>query len=531
MAVPIEVSNSEFFTELSSDPNGMFSDFLNKYFSLKSDKTLHCVDTFYFSVYLEQDTAISERLPEVIINLCDFLREQKNSLRGAKEDLLPLNGFDNLFVSKVGLTNGYGYRLTRPECFDIGFMDGIPNEKTPRIQVQLRSAVLWNNGILESVNEVFDVLKSFLDFFEVKIRKIMETRLDYSYHTNIMPISSMLSMNSKGDIKNLYTTLSVTNFYGYGSNSADSFSVEKNGVSFGSRKHKNIEVAIYDKAREIITNEKTRKGYFILQWYNAGLISFYDKYCYEYAYKAVSMEAIYKAKLSFYVKYGNDKNRIDYYKYMLSKDLPLERYRKAAKYMPPLTPVVNIEYRTYRKFYSSLDFFIDNWLTCSDFVNPLLRRLYKMIQNRNLWLDSLTSDVLHFRKPNSAKDKNFKSWWKRLRGTKIQTLGNNGEILRKYSSNLDVQTILRRITRSVGANAVYGKRLLTSFLDDFKEIINHMGRGYGYKLVFSLLKDKTKIPLKDFTSEFLLDYKAFKKKKYALIRNRLSAAEPDISSG
>ena len=518
MAIYSGVSKSEYFSDMLFDDK----DFVNRWFSRIEKKTLHSVDTLYFSVYLQEDTSFVDLLPDTILNLCDWFREKKASLRNEKVDLVSISDFDNLFFSKFGLAGGYGYRLTCPECFDVGFIDNLPNENTPRIQVQIRSSALWNNGVFESVNNVFAVLTDFLSFFDVKIKKVMETRIDYAYHTNIMSLSSMLFF-SGNVIKGLNTTLSVSHFYGQGYNVTDNFVFGCTGVSFGSRKSRNIEVCIYDKVREVVTSK--RKGYFLIQWYNAGLISKYDKYCYEYAYKAVSIDAIHKAKLQFYVDYGNDKARVVLYKNMLSKDLPLEKYRKEAEYMPPLTPVVNIEYRTHRKFYSNLDNFIDMLSYSHDkCFDSLLVRLYKILENRNLWLDSLTSDVFSF-----SKNGDFVGWWKRLRGTKIQTLGNNSEMLRKYGSNLDVQTILRRITRSVGVKAVYGKRLLTSFLDDFKEVIKHMGRGYGYKLIFSLLKDKSKVSLNDFASEFLLDYKAFKKNKYALIKNRL--ADSSLGTG
>ena len=78
-----------------------------------------------------------------------------------------------------------------------------------------------------------------------------------------------------------------------------------------------------------------------------------------------------------------------------NKNTTLADYKRLAdKHLPKTTAVINIEYETKRKFYYYSDKFIEAFKHTPRSISKPLERLYKILDNRSIFLDYLTSKTL-----------------------------------------------------------------------------------------------------------------------------------------
>lgn len=469
MSFRIDVQRSKFFSSLNDIDR-------KKFFDLKLKKYVHNIDTLYYSVFIQND----DNSDALVESLIFEVSELKMNLINSNED--SLDYCLNLEMMR-GRHSDYAYRLSYRDCFDIYITSHIANNNTPRILVQIRSFWLWTHGVDESINYSFSVVVELLSQFNLVVSHIQENRIDYCYHTN-----SVQNPSSFFSLEKIKTTLK-TSFSKYkvmGDIYEGGYTIDY--LSLGSQKANNLFFRIYNKTREVI--EMGYKSFFLDIWYEQGLISFYDKFCLEYAYCSCNYEKVYEGALKFYLKFGND----DFIKKditsLFSSNYSLKDVKKMFDtFMPSVTIVINIEFETKRKYYQK---FKDISVLPSRCDDNRLDRIYKIIDNRKIFLDILTSDVVRFEKNNKLMD-----FWKRLVNLKISSISNDS-IKATYNNNLDLDKIRSRVLNSIASYSIYNNNFSTDLDDDIMNLL-------------SSINDNT------FSDEY--SYK--KNKKYKQIKNRL----------
>lgn len=384
---------SKFCEELSKDLK-------KKYFDLKDRKYINQIDTLYYTVYIENDNIDNKQS----INLIEDIYKIKSDLY--KTGIESSDFILGLKISKERISD-YDYKLSMENSYDIFVSKYIRNHNTPRILVQIRSKYIWENGIENALYSSFEKVKELLKHYDLNVYKVIENRIDYIWQSNCIQSpekffdAKSVSKTYKG---NFNIGQNVFNF------SKNEYSIDYLGL--GSRKSNNVYFRIYDKTREVIEN-KSNINYFDL-WYKEGLINFYDKYCLEYAYKKGIYDKIYEGSLRFYLEYGTKKEIKDKINTLFEvKNTKLQDIKSLSKdIMPSVTKVLNFEFETKRKYYYNRK--VIDELTCNSNVKEL-DRLLKIIENRKIFMEELTTKIVSFEKNGKIMD-----FWKRLKQNKIK---------------------------------------------------------------------------------------------------------------
>ncbi|MDP4179114.1 MAG: hypothetical protein Q8900_12340 [Bacillota bacterium] len=455
---------------------------LNYYFGITDKKFLHHVDNIYYAVFLKDDTTTKNDVPAEICGFISFLQSLKDRI--TEKSIDSVNFYNDLVLNRR-VFKFYNLCLSIPNMFDIFVAGAVPNVNTPRIVIQLRSTGLWLNGDLQMVDWSFQMLKEVLDMYKIEIDHLQENRIDWCYHTNYIQNTEEY-LNDKILAVNCCTSLGI---------GMDVFRKYKNKivkdyVSFGNRSSNNIFWRCYNKVKEVI--EMNYKGYFFEVWYKNNLISYYDKYCYEYAYKAKSFNSVDVGKLKFYLEFGSNIKIKEEINILLNA--PSFTYDKARDFIqyyklcPDTTSVINVEWQTMRKFYRSCDKLIDNLYIRND-CNDFTCRLYQILDNRNIFLDYLTSNTICFKKDNyeniennlpknisnNDRDKSiYLDWWFRLRHLKIDKLIDK-KLIREYSKKLDLSKLINKCFADMATLNLYmgnTKYEEINFDDDLSCLLN-----------------------------------------------------------
>ena len=457
MGYNVQTKRSKFFQELTEDRQKDFFDFTVQ-------KVLPCIDNIYYSIFIKGDYSDNEHLKSMIYDLV----EKKQLIQANYEDIPFLN--DELFMTAGGF-NIYRFRFTNPELYDIFILDYLPNTDTPRILIQLRAYGLWLHGSEKMINESFSMTKRlFQEYYqEVEFSRVRENRIDYCYHTNL--ISSPYKTFSDTNLENtLHTVFSSFGFRGHIDKDKTDIRLIKDYFSLGERSSNNIFVRIYNKALEVV--EMAYKSFFFAVWYQNGLINSYDKFCYEYAYEKKDLNYIYKAMVEFYLMYGADAEIKEKFQKAIAEELPLLKYKELVKgIMPECTTVINVEFETKRKFYYYSDKFIDGMLKTNDrkLIDPALERIYKIIDNRGIFLDYLTDKTLSFRVGDD-----FVDWWSRIRRVKLpDTVVDSPELIREYQKSLDKDIVIKRAANAIGTVALYSGNSGFDFQEDISDLLSN----------------------------------------------------------
>lgn len=432
-----------------------------KFFNYKQKKFVHHVDTFYYSIFLKDDRE-ERHSPGELESLFTLFDELKEEALKEKSDVWWEKDTGHLF--KKRRFSIYEYCISLPNYYDIFFTRSLPNLKTPRITVQLRSVGLWEQGEYSLINESYKYIEELLKLYSVEIDRTQENRIDFCYHTNSIqdPIKFF------GDeclSKNLFTSLRIYNKVGR--KNGKELTVEY--LSLGNRKSNNLFFRTYNKVREVI--EENYKGFFLEFWLNVGLITYYDYWVYSYAYRKKSYSKIYEGILKFYLKFGHDKNiKFSIINFLKNENNTIDDIKyKALTILPKLTLVMNIEFQTMRKFYYYGDSLIDSFPIVSDLKDFQLLRLWRILDNRNIFLDYLTKDVVCF----SIEDKKdeYLDFWRRLRGCKIgDTITVNYK--RDYTKKHDLSNIVSRFKGLMATYNIYMNNLDTRLEEDLSSIIS-----------------------------------------------------------
>jgi len=443
----------------------IFDDFTKeqqeKYFNLNYKKYIHHVDTLYYSVFLKDE--FDERvLPGQLEKLFILFDDLKLQCEKEKSDVWFEANSGHVFRKRR--FSIYEYCISLPQYYDIFFTRSLPNLRTPRVTVQLRSIGLWEQGEYSLVLESYNYISEILKIYGVEIEKTQENRIDFCYHTN----SIQNPIRFFGDdclSKNLFTSFRIYNKVGR--KNGKELTVEY--LSLGNRKSNNLFFRSYNKVREVI--EENYKGFFLEFWFNCGLISYYDYWVYLYAYNKKSYSSIYKGMLKFYINFGSDENlKLKFKSFLDDESNSIDDFKKFSLfYLPAPTLVINIEFQTMRKFYYYADSFI-NTFPISTFLDiPQLLRIWRILDNRKIFLDYLTSSVVCFSKEDLKNE--YLDFWKRLRSCKLdETI--KVKYKRDYSKKFDLNNIISRFKGIMATYNIYKNNLDTSIEEDLSSLIS-----------------------------------------------------------
>jgi len=379
----------------------------------------------------------------------------------------------NLITSGLGF-GMFSYSIEKKDKYIIFIARKKASDETPEIIVQIRSQFLWLYGEHRAVQESYNDLKKFLKFFDIGIWKTQENRIDYAYHTNY--IQDPLNFFKEENLNKMQVSR-FTRWHKEGRFVGDE-GVECDYISLGRRKSNNTFIRIYNKCQEVVNQQY--KQFFIKVWLLNGLINRFDYFILERCFEKSSYNYVDKARLEFYLQYGEDnfiKNRIQV---MLDKKDNQSISNLANKLTPNLTLILNIEFQTKRKFYSTMDDSINllKTVTCK---NKELVRIFKILDNKDLFHIFLTTHVIRFIEYDSSTRKSrckTSNWWERLQKIKLNNVidDNNRKLIRKYQNNLDVLKLKSRILNSLSTFSIYindeNNNNITSDVVDFMSFIN-----------------------------------------------------------
>lgn len=498
MGIRVNIKRTFMYKELSETQQ-------QKYFSLLDKKYLHNIDNIYYSCFLADDSADNEQVQKFVNDLLECKRLMMQTYKET-----PFK-YGLVYEAKRHAT--YGLCMTNKDRYDIFVDEFYRNDKTPRILIKIRTMPLWLEPIEDVLEDTLYTLDQVLSDYGLEVLSVRENRIDYAYHTNYIQ-SPRLHFKDEVLENTLVTTMKAYSIQGKIKRQFGKTKLTKDYLSFGNRKSQNVFVRIYNKTREVI--EQGYKAFFIHIWYEHKLISFYDKYCLEYAFEHQNYDKIHTGRLNFYLEYGNDttvkKNILE-----LLNDPETTRQDVEALanlITPKVTIICNVEFETKRKFYYGSDKQIDSFkiFDKSKVKDPRLHRLFKIIDNRTIFLNYITSDLITYKKNDKTCD-----WWKRLQSCRIKSISKKkDELAREYSKNLNEKLVKRKLINNVASLSVYNNNEETGFTTDICDVLSNMNdNDTRYDVV-----SQDGVLGEEVASELLRDYQVIKDKKNRLLKNR-----------
>lgn len=502
------------------------------WYSKKSKKFCKNIDTFYYSVTLEEDFT-AESSDHHVKDLRDYI----NDFRGANDgqtvqigDFKTLYhelGFDTkrVLLYRFGVyARMYNFRLECPDFFDFFVApvvpaaqvvkDGSEGAGTPQICVQIRSRALWELGSVLAYKDSFNFVKTFCDRFHLHIKEVKENRCDFACHTNYLQ-----DPESFFEMKHLFPMM-VTSFNRHNrSDELHKTYYENDYNSFGKRGDKCF-LRIYNKSKEVV--QQGYKGYFLKFWALQGLISRYDMFVLEEAYKRRSWPYVDVARLLFALDNVDDlsdltKDRIK----ELTDNSKAYNYTEIRKLADELTPkvtiIINIEFQVMRQMSKSFELIHYDQNTGAD------ARIYDFFDNYKIIYEYLTRKTFRIIVPDPALDKSrcdYSDFWKRLRSAKnidMKRTNPDLKLIRSYQSQLDMNVRKKRAVHAVSSFAYCITHDTTpDFNCDCWELLSilndndlHDLKLYKEKLARRDTNDPVSPPPDDLFIPFYSEYKAF----------------------
>lgn len=525
MGITIDTKRSKFYQELSLEMR-------KQYLGLTRDKTHPMIDNIYYTVFITNDS--KEDVPGGIKLLLQELETSKQEAIAYREPIVFEHGLYYLLKSY----SSYGYCVGDPDLYDIFCCKALPNDDTPRLMVQVRAFGLWTRGVDEVLAESFSKVEALLAQYACTVNWCRESRIDYCFHTNaIASIDKLLvesklttedEHNGKHAVKNMHTNLKRTKMEGENESTPYGTVIHKDYLCFGQVESNNVRARIYDKVKEVI--ERGYKSFFFQIWYDNGLISYYDKWCMEYAFPYKNIDYLYKAAIAFYVAHCDEFNEQEFpyylgecHRVLNSESTSLAEFKAlATEYMPKVTKILNIEYETKRKFYYYSDDFINGFKLTEERgnISKPMARIYKILDYRDLFLDYLTSKTLSFHR---GEDENgnlkYLTWWKRLRHAKHDGKTVDGKLLRAYSNAMDKRAVQKRAINAIASSAVYNDRVETSFVEDLSDMLADINDNDAQRMI--IYDSESGDVIEDMKyARGVSDYMTVKAKKDKLLKNR-----------
>lgn len=423
------------------------------WFDLSGKKFLHNIDTFYYSVLLEEDFSIDSKNKNV--------RQLRAFFQNFKSedfcDVVPLNipGCSVQLNYRAFTFSGmYKYCIECPEVFDIFIAETVPSAVTSQIIVQLRSRPLWLDTTIGAFEYSYDVVKAVCKYFGLHILEVKENRVDYAWHTNYLQNPEHFFR-----IDN-FVKMQVSRYkyvqYLYFFKPHDEY--DGDYISLGRRSDKCF-VRIYLKSKEVI--EQQAKPWFLQIWREHKMISEYDYYVYNKLYDLGKWCMLDSCRLMFYCEFGID----EYLKSECRKLLDAAAPNYAAissladKLTPRVTLVTNVEFQTTRK--SSKSYCLiekeDNKKYCE------ASRIYDYMDNRRMITEYLTRATLRLVDRDTDVNKSrcdYCAFWKALRAAKqmeVRRSKHQLKFVRDYSRKKSIDMVKKRMVNSIVTYGLYVK--------------------------------------------------------------------------
>lgn len=432
-------------------------DFNAEYFSIKKNKFLTNIDTFYYSIYLKLD---NENL-SFFQNMIKYLDNVKENFQFLNNDLKEVKISGNLvYRGKSFGAYSVGFEVDNKFVvfFMRSFIDGVP-----QAIVQLRSEYLWSNDYKYCIQESMEEIESFISYYSLDVDRVVENRLDFAYHTNYISdmdkffTSEMLSKN----MVSRFRRWSKEGIFDDGDLVCDY-------ISFGRRKSNDVFVRIYNKVQEVISLK--HKSFFLKLWLENGLISQYDFWIYERCFIDQSYSRVDFYRLFFYYTFGKDKFFKNQAFQMLSNFDNTDKC-KIKSLVNQLTPVptliVNFEFQMKRKFTSDLKF------STNTFYHSCLERVFVVIDNISNIHNFITHSVVRFVDCSSTRKKNCKNmyWWDLLRDS-VKFTGF--KLVREYEVNLEKKVLKNKIVKNIASYSAYSGDLDKTIVEIIENLISEM---------------------------------------------------------
>ncbi len=434
---------------------------MDYWFDKKDRKFLHQIDTFYYSVKLENDF-VSDSADPFVLNFRKFFSAKLDFINNNYDKLLPLNfGTHTLNMCNGSFAGMYKIHLVCSDWFDVFIAPIVPNAQdsvasvTGEIVVQLRSYMLWMFGITEAYERSFAYVQSICSHFALQIKHVQENRIDYCWNTNYLTNpESFFSMDN-------FYKMRVDRFKGavIHSEKVGSSDYEVDYIAMGKRSDK-VFIRIYLKSKEVI--EQGYKAWFFKTWLFNGLINRYDFYVYEKCYLKHSWHYRTMARLEWYSEFGQDEAKKikckDYVEGRVTAS-PTVLHKLADELTPKITLIMNVEYQTMRKHSKSYQLV--------PFKNNdkygVSKRIYDYLDNRKLITDYLTHYTLRLVKYEDDDNKSradYCGFWKSLRHTKMVDCcinTHNLTLIRTYTRNLNAELMKKRALNAAITFGIYTK--------------------------------------------------------------------------
>ncbi len=457
--------------------NELNNEQMNYWFDKKPQKFLHEIDTFYYSVKLQNDFTKDSGDPFVKV-FRKFFNAQLDFLASNFGTTIPLSfsGMDPLMMTSGVYAGMYKVHLSCSEYFDIFIALQVPNAKdsvasvTSEIVIQLRSYMLWIYGVTEAFERSFKYVEGLCNHFGLLIDFVQENRIDYCWHSNYLTEPEKFF-----SLDNFYK-MRVDRFNDAVFHSAKkgSSDYEIDYISMGKRSDK-VFIRIYLKTKEVI--EQGYKAWFFKIWFFNGLINRYDFYVYEKCYVKSSWHYLDQARLEWYLENGSDSEMLAKCKAIIDKEVEISDVKLkelANSLTPKVTLIMNVEYQTMRKHTKSYELvpFRNNE------KKGVAKRIYDYLDNRKLITDYLTNYTFRLVKYEDDENKSradYCNFWKALRRTKmidVKMKDHDLKLTRSYTRKLNAELLKKKALNSAITYGIYTRGLNDDpVTDDFYDCI------------------------------------------------------------
>lgn len=465
--IPKTVERSAIFSEFSREES-------TEFFSLKGKKFLPHLDNVYYTVFIKQDFS-NEDTREGVLKLLDRL-EELAEIKAHSYDAA-VTFMDHEYKRSNHAI--YAHQLQRQNMYDIFIANYLPNDQTPRIEVQIRSAMLVMFGVDEAVKQSYEAVRQILWNFAAVPLVCRENRVDYAYHTNAIQ-DPMQYFNDAELVKHLKSKMRK-----YQKDGEVGRKIDLSYISIGMRKSNNVFFRAYDKGREVV--EKNYKDFFFHRWLENGLISAYDHYCYTYAFESKSyVLGLLIGRINWYIEHGKNaelKEQLDALKrkYYIKNSNSAELEDQLSGILPEVTRIVNIEFETKRKFYASFEGLFEN-VDVSEANPPQpLRRVYQILFARQTIHDYLTKITINFLKDRNDSKSEVCDWWKRLSSSRVAPLDVQ-EFTRVYKREPEEVRAGRRVMQAISYHAMVLRENTDphSFIEDASDSLAYLNDNHFY---------------------------------------------------
>ena len=497
----------------------------DRYFSLSKEKVTAHVDTFYYSVSVQNDSNDCSGDMQTLLHDLANLRLQKSFNDSAPVD------FYGLSVEKTRFVH-YEFCLRLNEQFDIFISSILPNDHTPRIIVQLRSRLLVLDGVCKAICKSFRYVEDILNAYGLKVCEVNENRIDYAYHSNLIQ-NPYKFFKDETLLKKLKSKLRICNKV---------IELNKNinidYLSFGHRKSNDIFVRIYNKSREVI--DKNYKSFFIDKWYEDKLISEYDRYCYTRAFEIGSyVTGLLAARIEWYLEHGKNDDikkelsEVNISSYVNSDNT--DQLRKIVdKYLPPVTLITNVEFQTKRRFYCSMNEWINSYSVGTYKENGILHfyergvlplaRLFVIFSLRSEICNYLTKDSFCFVENKGEKNEKLCHWWKRINQCYIEEYEKRViDLWRSHEQHTNLEKTKRRACGTIASASILNSGCFkdSTFLEDVSDVLCTLNDNDFYG--FAANPETGEVP--EIEPKY---YQHLKKRKYRQCRPILSKEKEEL---